>query len=159
MILAVAATAVTFHLTSSAFADNGSIPKRYTCRGADVSPPLRWTAPPAGTKGLALEVTDTDAADATTVWFFVHWTAWGFAPRAGSLGEGRSPPEYGLNSFGRLGYGGPCAPAGRSGDHYVFALYALRIRPRLETGAPWKVFYDRLIRGNVMAVTYLNGRS
>jgi Raf kinase inhibitor-like YbhB/YbcL family protein len=157
LILAAPPPAPAFHLTSVAFANDGTIPKRYTCDGANVSPPLRWSAPPRGTKGLALEVTDTDAADNTTAWYFIHWTGWGFAPRAGGLAEAARPPRYGLNSFGRLGYGGPCPPPGQKPHHYVFALYALRARPRLATGATWTVFYDKLIHGDVLAVTYLTG--
>jgi phosphatidylethanolamine-binding protein (PEBP) family uncharacterized protein len=41
----------TLALGSSAFADGGAIPARYTCDGANVSPPLAWSAcrarPPA----------------------------------------------------------------------------------------------------------------
>jgi Raf kinase inhibitor-like YbhB/YbcL family protein len=158
-LLAAAAVAAgpSFHLTSTAFANNGTIPKRYTCDGSNVSPPLRWTRPPRGAKGMALEVTDTDAADNTTAWYFIHWTGWGFAPRAGSLAEGKSPPAYGLNSFGRLGYAGPCPPPGQKPHHYVFALYALRVVPHLARGATWTVFYGTLIRKHVVAVTYLTG--
>ena len=39
-------------LTSPAFAEGGEIPPRYTCEGEDVSPPLAWSAPPAGTRSL-----------------------------------------------------------------------------------------------------------
>ena len=50
-------------LSSSAFADQGEIPVRYTCDGDDVSPPLSWSALPAGTRSLALIVDDPDAPD------------------------------------------------------------------------------------------------
>lgn len=55
--------AMTLTLTSPAFAANGSIPKRYTCEGADISPPLAWSGAPAGAKSLGLVVDDPDAPD------------------------------------------------------------------------------------------------
>ena len=51
------------NLSSSAFANNGAIPKKYTCDGGDVSPPLSWSAVPPGAKSLALIVDDPDAPD------------------------------------------------------------------------------------------------
>ena len=48
-------------LTSSAFTDGGTIPKRYTCEGQDAAPPLTWAGGPAGTKSFALIVDDPDA--------------------------------------------------------------------------------------------------
>ena len=50
-------------LTSTAFAHNGAISKRYTCQGEDVSLPLAWSGLPAGTKSLVLIVDDPDAPD------------------------------------------------------------------------------------------------
>ena len=51
-----------FELTSLAFHHNGDIPRRYTCEGEDVSPPLAWTSVPEGAKSLALVVDDPDAS-------------------------------------------------------------------------------------------------
>jgi len=111
-------------LTSPAFHDHGTIPKRYTCSGKDVSPPLRWTGLPAGARELTLLVEDIDAGR------FVHWIVLRIPPGVDHLGEGRVPagavePE---NSFGDRGYGGPCPPEGKGAHRYVFALY--------ETNAP-----------------------
>jgi phosphatidylethanolamine-binding protein (PEBP) family uncharacterized protein len=36
-------------LSSPAFAAGGNIPRRFTCDGDDVPPPLTWTGAPAGT--------------------------------------------------------------------------------------------------------------
>jgi hypothetical protein len=33
-------------LSSTAFSDRSAIPRRYTCDGEDLSPPLEWSDPP-----------------------------------------------------------------------------------------------------------------
>jgi Raf kinase inhibitor-like YbhB/YbcL family protein len=114
-----------FALTSAAFTNQGTIPRRYTCDGRDVSPPLRWTAPPRSARGLMLLVTDPDAPGGG----FVHWRASGIAPRAGSVREGAHLGRAGKNSFGHRGYSGPCPPPGPA-HHYVFVLRALDARGR-----------------------------
>ena len=119
-MLAAAAVAA-FVLTSAAFTNGGTIPARYTCDGAGVSTPLRWTAPPAGTTTLTLTVTDPDAPGGT----FVHWRAWGISPRSRGLRAGQHPPHEGRNSAGTIGWTGPCPPAGPA-HHYVFVLRAYR---------------------------------
>ena len=50
-----------FELTSSAFKEGERIPDRYTCEGADLSPPLHWGVPPAATKSFVLIADDPDA--------------------------------------------------------------------------------------------------
>jgi hypothetical protein len=58
--------------TSIAFAAGGTIPRRHSCDGEDRSPPLSWTAPPTGSRSLALILDDPDAPGGR----FVHWLAW-----------------------------------------------------------------------------------
>jgi Raf kinase inhibitor-like YbhB/YbcL family protein len=111
-----------FTLTSPEFAEGGRIPRRFSCDGDDVSPPLSWRGLPDGAVSLALVVDDPDANG------FVHWLAYNIdASKTGSLPAGWSgQPDaaaQGTNGFGRLGYGGPCPP---SGEHrYRFRLLAL----------------------------------
>jgi Raf kinase inhibitor-like YbhB/YbcL family protein len=121
-------------LTSSAFADGGAIPKQFTCDGANVSPPLEWSGVPHGAASLELIVEDPDAPGGT----FVHWTLYDIDTGIKSLSAGQKPParaEEGKNSFGDVGYGGPCPPKGASPHHYVFALYALPEATGLDRGA------------------------
>jgi Raf kinase inhibitor-like YbhB/YbcL family protein len=109
----------TMNLTSGSFDDGGSIPGRYTCDGADVSPPLAWDVAPEGTAAFALIVDDPDARG------FVHWVLVDIPGDARDLPEGGGDAigTPGRNDFGRSGWGGPCPP---SGEHrYVFTLYAL----------------------------------
>jgi Raf kinase inhibitor-like YbhB/YbcL family protein len=115
-------------LSSPAFAAGASIPRRYTCDGAETAPPLRWSKPPAHTRSLALLMEDPDAPGGT----FVHWTVYGLAPTATAV---PGNPKQGENSFGKRGYSGPCPPKGDKPHRYVFTLYALRSEPKLETGA------------------------
>src|SRR5438105_5719467 len=52
---------MTFSLRSSAFSKGEPIPAKYTADGENLSPPLEWSDPPAGTKSFALIVEDPDA--------------------------------------------------------------------------------------------------
>jgi Raf kinase inhibitor-like YbhB/YbcL family protein len=117
-------------LTSPAFSNGGDIPRRYTCEGADVSPPLAWSGLPEGTKSLALVVDDPDAPDPKApkmTW--VHWVLYNLPPMAGGLPEAVSPEalppgtRQGRNDWNKPGYGGPCPQVGR--HRYVHKLYAL----------------------------------
>jgi hypothetical protein len=121
-----------FSLSSTAFNDGGAIPKRYTCDGENVSPDLTWSGAPDETQALALVVTDPDARD------FVHWLVYDLTgtPSGGlpaAVSSSPDGPPQGTNSFGRLGYGGPCPPSGV--HHYRFVLYSLDKALEL-TGAP-----------------------
>jgi len=114
-----------FSLTSTAFTEGGAIPRIHTCDGDDVSPPLAWTGSPDGTASLALIVDDPDAGG------FVHWVAYAIDPVAGSLPQGISGVAGGIaegrNSFGNIGFGGPCPPSGT--HRYVFRLLSLDETP------------------------------
>lgn len=117
-------------LSSPAFADGRAIPVLFTCDGKDVSPPLKWSAPPAGTRSLVLIADDPDAPDpAAPQMTWVHWMLYNLPPAAEGLPEAvtsaKLPPGTleGLNDWKRTGYGGPCPPIGR--HRYYFRLYAL----------------------------------
>jgi len=119
-----------FSLTSSAVADGGTIPRPYTCDGEDRSPPLLWSAPPAGTRSLVLMLDDPDAPGGR----FIHWLAWGIPPDTSGLGEGEPAPLEGRNGFGSVGYRGPCPPRGHGPHHYRFRLHAVAEELRLASG-------------------------
>ena len=79
-------------LTSPGFSHGGDIPKRYTCEGSDVSPPLAWSGVPEGTKSLVLVVDDPDAPDPKApkmTW--VHWVLYNLPSTAGALPEAVAP--------------------------------------------------------------------
>jgi Raf kinase inhibitor-like YbhB/YbcL family protein len=112
----------TIRVLSPDFDDGGTIPKRFTCDGADVSPMLRLADVPPAARELALIVEDPDADR------FVHWSVLGIPPRSTVISEGEVPrgAVETENSFGDKGWGGPCPPEGDDPHRYVFAVYALR---------------------------------
>ena len=123
-------------LTSEAFSDGTMIPKRFTCDGEDLSPPLSWSGIPTETASLALICDDPDAPVGT----WDHWVLFNIpasetglpenVPAKATLDDGS---VHGDNSWGRLGYGGPCPPGGT--HRYFFKLCALDIALDLKTGA------------------------
>lgn len=128
--------AMTFQMTSTAFAQGGVIPRQYTCDGKDMSPPLQWGEPPAGTRSFALICDDPDAP--AGIW--VHWVLYNMPAAARSLPEALPATaelpdgsRHGQNSWRRLGYGGPCPPSGT--HRYVFKLYALGTVLDIKPGA------------------------
>ena len=130
-----AAQAGTFTLTSSAFAEGGTLAKAQLngmerCgSGGDLSPALAWTAPPAGTKAFAITLFDPDAGGGKGWW---HWTLFDLPRDTHALeqdaGKPGNPPDGALeatNSFGIAGYGGACPPPGDPPHHYVFTVWAV----------------------------------
>jgi Raf kinase inhibitor-like YbhB/YbcL family protein len=141
-----------FSLTSSAFVPGGIIPRRHTCDGEDRSPPLSWSAPPAGTGSLALILDDPDAPGGR----FIHWLAWGITPDTGGLGEGEAATLEGRNDFATVGYRGPCPPRGHGPHRYRFRLHALAEELRLPSGAGVREL-EQALRAKDLAVAELVG--
>ena len=139
-------------LSSSAFAARQPIPRRYSCAGEDLSPPLEWRAVPAGAVSLALIVDDPDAPGGT----FTHWLAWGINPDDGGLGEGERARREGRNDFRTIGYRGPCPPRGHGPHRYFIRLYALAREPAVSPGASRREL-ERALTDNVLAVAELVG--
>ncbi|HXF69207.1 MAG TPA: YbhB/YbcL family Raf kinase inhibitor-like protein [Thermoflexus sp.] len=146
-------------LRSPAFAEGEIIPREYTCDGADRSPPLRWDPPPPGTRSLVLIMDDPDAPGGR----FIHWVLYEIPPQRTELPEGLpvepNIPGIGLqgyNDFGRIGYGGPCPPAGPA-HRYRFTLYALQIILGFPPEArPSEV--EAMLPGHILAIGRLTGR-
>jgi Raf kinase inhibitor-like YbhB/YbcL family protein len=100
-------------LSSPSFPNGGDIAKKFTCDGADVSPQLSWTDPPAAAKSFALLVDDPDAP----IGNWNHWTAWNLPSTLRGLPEGvpkqaqlSDGSRQGRNDFRKPGYNGPCPP-------------------------------------------------
>ncbi|HSG32422.1 MAG TPA: YbhB/YbcL family Raf kinase inhibitor-like protein [Thermodesulfobacteriota bacterium] len=123
-------------LTSPAFENGSMIPVRYTCDGNDISPRLNWENIPDGTESIAIIMDDPDAPRGT----WVHWVIYNLSPDADELPENIATEEtvqdgaiQGKNSWGTIGYGGPCPPGGV--HRYFFKIYALDSGPPAHPGA------------------------
>jgi Raf kinase inhibitor-like YbhB/YbcL family protein len=129
------AAASTFTVDTSAFLNGGMMPAtdaaEHGCGGRNISPPLRMSGAPAGTRSFAVVAFDTDAGAGHG---FVHWVAYGIARTRLTLPPGfgsQSAPAFtgGSNDAGTLIYDGPCPPPGDPPHHYVFTCYALDLAP------------------------------
>lgn len=137
---------VALSITSTAFQEGGNIPDKYTCQGQDISPPLAWSEPPGGTLSFALIMDDPDAPGGT----FTHWVIFNIPPDSRGLPEAVPAEDrlsdgtvQGTNSFNKIGYDGPCPPAGHP-HRYIFTLYALDRSLELQAGASKKQVLDAL---------------
>jgi hypothetical protein len=116
-------------LSSSAFAEGSAIPRRFTCDGEDVSPPLDWSDAPAGARSFVVLCDDPDAPAGT--WH--HWTAYDIPATQMALAPGATQHaesqgfKQAMNDFQRPGYGGPCPPRRHGPHHYHFRLLALSV--------------------------------
>jgi hypothetical protein len=143
---------VKLQLLSSAFADGGAIPIRYSCKGGNFSPPLEIHGVPEGTALLALVMNDPDAPNGG----FLHWTMWHLNPDLEQIFENQVPDDarQGLNDSGNMGYSGPCPPSDT--HRYIFNLYALGTPLELEAGASREELM-KAIENHVIAQTTLMG--
>jgi Raf kinase inhibitor-like YbhB/YbcL family protein len=146
-------------ITSSAFQNNGNIPRAYACDGADLSPPLAWQNAPSGSATFALIVDDPDAP--AGIW--VHWLLYELPGSAKEIAAGIARSEMlpngakqGINDFGRVGYGGPCPPPG-SAHRYSFKLYALDAHVTLKPRATKNQLLDA-IQGHTIGTAEIVGR-
>lgn len=127
---AAAGAPSTLTVTSPAFVNGAHVPRRFTCVGEDLSPPLSWKGVPEDARGLAVVVTDPDASGGP----YVHWVVHDIdvARRALRAGEVPAGARQARNSAGHDRYDGPCPPSGT--HHYRFTVYALRTPTTLENG-------------------------
>lgn len=127
-------------ITSTAFSQNQMLPKKYTCDGDDVNPPLTFSLIPENAKSLVLIVDDPDAPTGT----FVHWVLFNISPTTTVIKEGNVPPgvESGKNSAGSTAFVGACPPNGT--HRYFFKLYALDTLLSLPKNADKKTVEDAM---------------
>jgi len=139
-------------IESPVFSNNELIPKKYTCDGEDVNPPLKISEVPEEAKSLVLIVDDPDAPMGT----WVHWTVWNIDPKTVEIPE-NSVPEgavEGITDFGKPGYGGPCPPSGT--HRYFFKLYALDTTLDLDSNAK-KTDIEKAMKDHILEKAELVG--
>lgn len=148
-----------FTISSSDFQNGSDIPKKFTCEGADVSPALAWTDPPAGAQSLALIADDPDAPVGT----WTHWVLFDLPAarrdlpqNVAKIDELPSGGRQGRNDFRKIGYGGPCPPPGNP-HRYFFKLYALDTKLNLQPGAS-KQEVENAMKGHTLGKAELMGK-
>ncbi len=136
--LVSSALAADFRLSSPQIQDKGKIAHEqvfsgFGCTGGNVSPELQWQGAPKDTKSFAVTVYDPDAPTGSGWW---HWVIFNIPPSVNKLPANAGRTDSGLapkgsvqsiTDFGRLGYGGPCPPAGDKPHRYIFTVYALKV--------------------------------
>ncbi|MBI4124708.1 MAG: YbhB/YbcL family Raf kinase inhibitor-like protein [Deltaproteobacteria bacterium] len=151
-----------FTLSSTAFQQEQTIPKQFTCDGPDTSPELKWAGAPAAAKSFALIMDDPDAPPGT----WVHWIIYDLPAKTASLPEGVAKTAegpngskqglvWGVESFSRVGYYGPCPPPGKP-HRYYFKLYALDAPLNLPAKAT-KPQVEAKMKGHILGQAALMG--
>ena len=118
---------VPFALTSSAFNDGDALPVKYSCGGANVSPPLEWTAGPEGTKSYTIVFVDTDNGLTHSAIYDIPADTLSLPEKVENAYEpnnvpgAKQPKSYKPTL---AGYAGPCPNAEHT---YVFTIYAIDV--------------------------------
>ncbi len=122
----------TFTLTSTDIGGQATKKQVFTsCGGENISPELKWTNVPEGTKSFAVTMYDKDAPTGSGWW---HWLVFdipadvdGFKTNAGNISSGLMPEKaiQSITDFGKYGYSGPCPPKGNGIHQYLITVYAL----------------------------------
>jgi Raf kinase inhibitor-like YbhB/YbcL family protein len=149
---------MTLQLTSPAFRNGERIPQEFTADGKNQSPPLKWANVPEGTKSLALICDDPDAPMGT----WVHWVLYDMTVGLNDLEQGIPPmrlvlngAKQGLNSFRKIGYGGPSPPPGKA-HRYFFKLFALDTNLNVQPDVDAKKL-EAAISGHILGEAQLIG--
>ncbi|MFA5084645.1 MAG: YbhB/YbcL family Raf kinase inhibitor-like protein [Candidatus Paceibacterota bacterium] len=144
---------INMEIISPAFGNYQAIPKKYTCDGEDISPPLEIRGVPAEAKSLVLIFDDPDSSSGN----FTHWLVWNIDVQTKEINENSVPAGavLGLTDFGQPGYGGPCPGSGV--HRYFFRLYALDAVLGLPEGAG-KSALEKAMENHILARAELIGR-
>ena len=132
-------------IANQQFISKAQVFNGFGCSGSDVSPHLKWSNAPEGTKSFAITVFDIDAPTGSGWW---HWQIVNIplninelASNAGSV-EINNRPKGSMqieNDYGKIGFGGACPPKGHGVHHYRFTVHALSVEtlelPKNASGA------------------------
>ena len=130
------ASGSSLQLVSAVFREGAVIPIQYTCKGQNVNPPLNILHTPTGTQSFALIMHDPDAVSGD----FLHWLIWDIPPSTENISVNSVPvgAMQGYNGSDKIGYAGPCPPAGSGTHRYIFELYALDKMLDLRRDTSWQ---------------------
>lgn len=133
------------------FTHEGNIPKKYTCDGDNINPPLHISDIPSAAKSLALVVEDPDSPHGT----FTHWVVYDIPVGIEAIHENTRPGTDGVNDFKEAAYGGPCPGSGR--HRYYFKLYGLDSQLDLQPGRSREEL-EQAMKGHVIATAEVMGK-
>ncbi len=150
---------VRVEVSTPAIGVDGFFSQRYTCDGEDLSPELRvrLSGDVGRIRSLVVVMVDPDAPGGT----FIHWVLYDVPVSSPTIvipeGLPRKPMVEGVglqgrNSFGWIGYGGPCPPRGSKPHHYIIRVYAL---DTVSLGLPPGASYGEVmkaLKGHVLGV-------
>jgi Raf kinase inhibitor-like YbhB/YbcL family protein len=139
LVLAASVHAESLTLSSADIKANATIADEqvfdgFGCTGKNVSPALKWSGAPKGTKSFALLVHDPDAPTGGAGWW--HWVVTNIPadttelPKGAGKDDGSAVPKGAIQigtDFGKTGWGGPCPPVGDKPHRYNFTLHALKV--------------------------------
>ncbi|MFX1600610.1 MAG: YbhB/YbcL family Raf kinase inhibitor-like protein [Promethearchaeota archaeon] len=109
-------------LSSNDFKHNQLLDSKFSLRGGNKSPHLKWEKAPPNTKSYALSCNDPDAPAGD----WIHWLVVNIPQKVSEIPQGGPIPGDQLqNDFGKTGYGGPAPPSGT--HRYKFKIYALDV--------------------------------
>lgn len=135
-----------FSITSSAYAEGGKLPEKYTCDGQEISPPIAFRNVPETARSIAVIFDDPDAVGGT----YDHWLVWNI-PASASIAEGTVPAGafQGTNSEGTNGYSSPCPPSGT--HRYIFHAYALDTDKLIIPDISRRADLEKAMQGHILA--------
>ena len=152
-------------LTTTAFADGGQIPAKYTQAGDQTSPALTWTNPPANTVSFLLHMHDMEGVRNRTTDDQLHWLVWNIPPSVTALSEGVPQGAEMANGSRQTSasgpvYRGPGAPATGPMHHYTFEIFALDTKVDVPAGGdPFETRTNAIkaIQGHILGKAVLMG--
>lgn len=160
------------HLTSPDIPGNSRLTMKevfnsFGCTGQNVSPTLKWTGAPAGTKSFAITVYDPDAPTGSGWW---HWMVYNIPATATGIPSGAGTNAsalpagsvQGMTDFGAKQWGGPCPPVGDKAHRYIFTVFALKTDKLDVPANATSALIGYNLNGNALAkdsFTALYGRS
>ncbi|KAF0233593.1 MAG: phospholipid-binding [Desulfovibrionaceae bacterium] len=151
--------AASLTVASPAFKDGDKMPRSAGCEGGDHSPTLSIHGAPAGTKTLAILMTEQDSTKPGTA----LWMAYNIPGTTATLPENqprtRQMKGEGLQlqgPGGKMGYSGPCPPTGLT-RRYVIEVFALDDALDLPENATKQEFL-LAVEGHILAKGKLSGK-
>jgi Raf kinase inhibitor-like YbhB/YbcL family protein len=156
-----------FVLESATFGSNTTLATTQVydksgCNGGNLSPELHWKGAPGDAKSLAVTMFDPDAGGGAGWW---HWLVYNIDPKTTSLAVGAGDPlkspagsASGRNSFGDIGYSGPCPPRDGGKHRYVFTIYALKVEKLGLPANPDPAFVKAALEASTIISTTLQAQ-